>query len=245
MKTTIGCMLFVSALIVIGCSVDRSTDSTTHVPQAAESVPHPDIVGPEIAGEFHNRFLDMTFEAKSAGARGSLTEVSGPVFKELFAGRQVSAEFIDRAIRESSRTMNDLIDTGLIRFPDAAIADPVALADRLVETGSFAAADRKELTAFLGDLALAAETGPVGYAALIDRWRQRDAGDGIAYAVDILEGSSAYWSGKHGQREDQEIVLADVVGGLVGFWFGGIGSIIGAGITSYMAAVECDNVGPH
>jgi len=241
--------VLLALVIAIGCSQELDQvsvpDASTEVIWTIDNIQEFQLPAAKDAGELHNEYLDLMY---STDPEGPLTLAGVPVFEEMFTEHGIPTSVIPEVLESSASLFDGLIGNNLLSFPTATTFDPDGIANYLIDIGSFQNTDRAELSDFLNDLASTLDEKSSNYDAMIQKWQSKEkaqTNSGIGYAVSVLAGSSNYWSQKHEPSPNKDIVAYDVVGGLVGFFFGGVGSIIGAGISSYAAAIYCEDVGDH
>jgi hypothetical protein len=232
----------VGLTLAIGCSTTTEVEDPS--PWTIDNI-HTLIIDPATTGEMHNQFLDIMFRDKEDPQPEFAREAFIAAFEELFQEYDLPATVIAEMIDQFTPAFNGLVDTHAITFPRGSIQDPSVATDYIMGIGAFTESDRTALLGFLTDLANA-EKGADALINISEAWITAQACEGITIAASIMSSSASYWADKHEPATGDQVVIADVIGGIVGWWVNpGLGSIIGAGIGSYMATTYMSDVGDH
>jgi len=153
-------------------------------------------------------------------------------------------------VRGSINALREVEALHLFDMSSCRLLDPEGLVDYLVNRKAVAVQERQVVSEFLADLVEAGQSGAHDYQLVCSKWQHRDVGT-LAPVLSVLKSSDDFWnrspdkSKKPKRSTDEEIVLADAMGGLLGLVFGGAGAIIGSGLISYAAAIYCDKCPPE
>lgn len=201
------------------------------------------------AGAVHNQFLaTMLDRYGDTGGSGQRTDValvvprSIAVFSEQLG---IPADEVRPILVQSLRNIRDLNSTGILRGRST---DPDALADYFVGHGFVPSEERLQLDEFLHDLLAVNSDKSADFGPMIAKWSARSDLGSLTAPFSILSSSVELWSAKRfcnpAPCSNAEIVIADVVGGVLGSWFPGLGQLIGGAVASYMAAEYATSYDP-
>lgn len=195
------------------------------------------------AGQLHNQFLELMPYDGTPTSDEEVIALATDRFSELLSEQNISSDNIEDMLRQANYLVADLLNQGIMRFATdeqhPLPFDAERLAEYLVIHEIVSPRDFDTVLEFINDFQITGNSkSTMDYEAVAQRWTDNQVIP--ASVLSVMLNSNQFWNvDKKRPSTNDEIVLYDTGGALIGLLFGGVGSVLFGGYCSYVAAIYC------